>query len=315
MMSAMASPGIVRVRKACLGAFGLVLALSACGPPHVVVRTEDHDATVPADAEEMTGGTGGTLPRDAAAGGTGGMVPRDAAPDVAPVKPDVAPDVALPPDLRPDSAPDAGPEVGGQTILLVMGFTTPKDAALKPGDAKMKARLEMRGYKVVMGDDDDADASKATGAALVIITETVGAQVGAKYTNLTIPVICADNTLFDDLKMTANGATDHGTADVTQIAITDMAHPIAGGMMGAVTIIGAKGGATWGKPSDMGQKVATIPGQAAQTALFGYPKGAMMSGLAAPAKRAGFFVTEELAVGMNEMGWKLFDAVVDWSLQ
>jgi hypothetical protein len=308
MMRAMAPPGMTPVRSACLVGLA-VLILDACGPSHVVVRSESES-----DAEAPTGGTGGTSP-DAATGGSGGMVlPRDAATDPAASPPDLAPDLAPPPDLAADKAPDSGPEGGaGRTVLLVMGYSTPKDNALKPSDAKMKMRLEGRGFTVKMGDDDDADASKATGTDLVIITDTVGNQVAAKYTMVNVPLICADQGLFDDLKLTGNAAADHASASVTQIVITNMAHPLAAGIMGSVTVVGGAQMATWGNPAAAAQKVATIPNQANQVAIFGYDKGAMMNGLAAPAKRVGFFATDTMADNMNDNGWKLFDAAVDWA--
>jgi hypothetical protein len=221
-----------------------------------------------------------------------------------------------PPDLAADKTPDTGPISGaGKTVLLVMGYSTPKDAALRPSDTKLKMRLEGRNFTVKFGDDDDADSSKATGTDLVIISETVGdTRVAAKYTMVNVPVIVAHDALFDDMKMTGNAGTDHATANITQVVITDMAHPLAAGITGSVTIAGGAQAASWGNPSNTAHKVATVPNQAARFAVFGYDKGAMMNGLAAPAKRIGFFATETMADNMNDNGWKLFDAAVDWAI-
>jgi hypothetical protein len=288
---------------------GLVaLVLNACGPSHIAVRSETES-----DAEAATGGSGGSTPPDAATGGAGGTsVLRDAASDPPSSPPDLAADVAAPPDVAADKAPDSGPESGGagKTVLLVMGYSTPKDKALKSSDTKLKMRLEGRGFTVKLGDDDDPDSSKATGTDLVIITGTVGAQVAAKYTMVQVPLICASQVLYDDLKLTAAAGN---TASVSQIVITDMAHPLAGGIMGSVTIAGGAQTAAYGNPAAAAQKVATIPNQANQAAIFGYDKGAMMNGLAAPAKRVGFFATDAMADNMNDNGWKLFDAAVDWA--
>jgi hypothetical protein len=268
------------------------------------------------DVAQQTGGTGGTTPLDAmmSNGGTGGA--RDAAPDLA-APPDVAMDLAKV-DTSPDSAPDMSSETGGQgkTVLLVMGYAPPKDpiANVKPGDAKMKMRLEGRGFTVKLGNDDDPDASMATGTDLVIISESAGPQVMAKYTMVTMPLICADSGLFVALKMAATVGVAN---NVTQVAITatGMAHPLAGGMMGSVVVVGANTPASWGTPAAAAERVATVPNQANQVAIFGYPSGAMMEGLAAPAKRVGFFATDAMAAAMNEAGWKLFDAAVDWATQ
>ena len=308
----MAPPGSSQARAACLGGLAVLLASLSCGPHDVAVRKVQ--AEPDAAPEPGTGGTGGSLPPDAMATG-GAMMIKDAATDP-PLPRDVGMDMTPPPpDAPADKAPDSGPEGGaGKTVLLVMGYTTPKDAALRPSDAKIKMRLEGRGFTVKMGDDDDPDASKAMGTDLVIITDTVGTQVGAKYTMVNVPLISADPGLFDDLKMTGNATGDHGTANVTQIVITDMAHPLAAGIMGSVTVAGGAQPANWGNPSAAAQKVATIPNQTNQIAIFGYPSGAMMNGLTAPAKRVGFFAAETMANTMNDNGWKLFDAAVDWAL-
>jgi hypothetical protein len=314
MMPLMAPPGWTRARL--LRLVGLAaLVLDACGPSDVAVRSQSEPEI---DADVTTGGSGGTTPPDAATGGAGGtggtMLSRDAASD--PAAPDLAIDMAPPPpDLSVDKAADTGPETAGagKIVLLVMGYTTPKDPALKPSDVKLRARLEGRGFMVRLGDDDDPDASKATGTDLVIISDTVGPQVMAKYTNVQVPLICADQGLFDDLKMTGAAAADHAAANVTQLVITNMTHPLAAGIMGSVTVAGAAQMASWGNPAAAAQKVATIPNQANQAAIFGYEKGAMMSGLAAPAKRVGFFATDGMTDNMNDNGWKLFDAAVDWA--
>jgi hypothetical protein len=193
-----------------------------------------------------------------------------------------------------------------------MGYIPPM---MKPGDTKLKARLEARGFTVKIGDDDDADASKAMGTDLVIISDTCGPQVLAKYTMLAEPIICAKNTLLDDLKMTGNTATDRGLANATQLTITDTANPLAAGLTSPATINTAATATTWGKPTAAAQKVATIPGQPDQVAIFAYPSGAMMNNLVAPAKRIALFVSEPMAMTMNDNGLKLFDAAVDWALQ
>jgi hypothetical protein len=320
MMHHMAPQGRSQARTACLVGLVCSIGMLGCGPPYVANRVlggEVGDDGSAGTGGESTGGAGGTVRMDAG-GGTGGMMmlPRDAADDPTPVPPDLAKDMAPPPpDLPPDKAPDTGPEGGaGRTVLVVMGYTTPKDNALKPSDTKIKMRLEGRGFTVKLGDDDDADASKATGVDLVIITATVGTQVAAKYTMVDVPLICADDGLFDDMKLTGTAAADHATANVSQIVITDATHPLAAGIMGSVTVAGGAQAATWGNPATAAHKIATIPNQATHAAIFGYDKGAMMNGLTAPAKRVGFFATDTMADNMNDNGWKLFDAAVDWAV-
>jgi hypothetical protein len=321
MMAAMASLSS-SLRSACPLLLALGLIAASCGPSHVAVRRGDDDGGPAEPDSGETGGTGGTggvtMRLDAAAdmnrGGTGGTAMRDSAVDPPPPPPDMA--VVPPPDVAPDKPPATGPETGGagKTVLLVMGYVTPKDPALKPGDAKIKDHLEARGFTVRFGDDDDGDASKAAGTNLVIVTQTTGeTRIGNKYNGVQVPLICLNGTVFDDMQMTA--AEPGGTANLTMVAITNMAHPLAAGLSGSVSVIGSSTAATWGLPAAAGERIATVPGQANQVTIFGYPSGAMMASGTAPAKRVGLFITEAMAVGMNDTGWKLFDAAVDWSLQ
>jgi hypothetical protein len=322
----MAPSGNTQARQACLFGFAFALVLMSCGPKDVALRAVElgdgeasggNGGNGGAGETGGAGGTGGMEKFDATAGTGGVPVPRDAANDPPALPPDVAVEVALPPDVGPDRPADTGPISGvGKTVLLVMGYTTPKDAALRPGDTKLKARLEQRGFTVKMGDDDDPDSSKATGTNLVIITDTVGNQIMGKYTMLALPIICAENNLMDDLRMTGNAATDHNAANVSQVVITatGMNHPLAAGIMGSVMVAGGAQAATWGNPAAAAEKIATIPNQNNQVAIYGYASGAMMSGMAAPAKRVGFFAGDAMADSMNDNGWKLFDAAIDWAL-
>jgi hypothetical protein len=317
-MPDMASRGCFPWRSACIGSLVFGIALVSCGPSHVAVRKGDDDGGVEPDSG-ATGGTGGMERLDAGKGGTGGMMVRDSAVDPPALPRDMAIDIGVPPDTNssPDKpAPDVTPDTGGagKVVLLVMGYVTPKDPALRPGDTKIKDRLEGRGFTVRFGDDDDPDASKATGANLVIITQTTGeTRIAAKYNNVQAPIICLQGTVFDDMQMTAT--EPGGTANLTMLAITNMGHALAAGFSGSVTVAGASTAATWGNPAAAAERIATVPGQTNQVAIFGYPAGAMMAAGTAPAKRVGLFITEAMAAGMNDSGWKLFDAAVDWALQ
>jgi hypothetical protein len=59
-------------------------------------------------------------------------------------------------------------------------------------------------------------------------------------------------------------------------------------------------------------KVASIVGTPTQIAIFSFERGAQMAGLAAPARRVAFFLSNTTALNAN--GWTLFDAAVRWAL-
>jgi hypothetical protein len=313
--------------------FGLSLSLvgMACAPPYTVKRVAPQDAEGAGGegGEGGEGGQGGSSRPDSGGGGRGGMggmggggtggggmggtggVERDASP------PDMARDTAAPDTAPPDMGADRAGEMetggAGKTVLLVQGYVPPE--TVRPGDMKLKARLEARGFTVRIGNDDDPDSSKADGAQLVIISETSGAQIMGKYTNLAVPLICHEPMLFDDLRMTATAGASGNTSTI-EITQAGQAHPIGAGKTGTVTIAANGVGAVHGNPPMTAERIATMPGMPAnQATIFAYPSGAMMSGLAAPAKRAGLFVSDAMANTMNDAGWQLFDAAVDWAVQ
>jgi hypothetical protein len=61
-------------------------------------------------------------------------------------------------------------------------------------------------------------------------------------------------------------------------------------------------------------RVATVPGQMNQAAIFAYPQGAMMVATTAPAKRVGWFASDSMAGMLTPDGLRLFDAAVAWAV-
>src|SRR4029079_7648341 len=100
--------------------------------------------------------------------------------------------------------------------LLVVAAPAPLGA----DDAKLKMRLEAKGFTVTVGDDDGL-ASQADGMSLVVLSGGVAsASLGNKYRMTAVPLICLENFAFGAMGMT--GATrdiDFGQVDGTQIAV------------------------------------------------------------------------------------------------
>src|SRR5829696_2240197 len=120
-----------QARLACLCGFAFSVLLMSCGPKYAASRAAesgDGEASGGSGDTGGMGGSGGMEKLDAATGGSGGSVPRDSAVDPPVRLPDVAIDLAPPPpDMAADKAPESGPEGGqGKTVLLVMGYVTPK---------------------------------------------------------------------------------------------------------------------------------------------------------------------------------------------
>lgn len=211
----------------------------------------------------------------------------------------------LPPDM---SAPVV---VAGRKVLLMV-----EDPKLpSPGDVKLNDRMKARMMTVTYG-DDDGPATASSGMDLIVISSGVrSGKVADKFRDVKIPVICMDAWVFAPMKMTGPAQdTDFGDTTGTQIAIAMANHPLAAKLSGTLTVAGQASPLSWGTPSATADKVATIPNQAAQAAIFAYRTGTMMVGLAAPAKRVGLFAAEPIADRFTADGTKLFDAAVDWAL-
>jgi len=62
--------------------------------------------------------------------------------------------------------------------------------------------------------------------------------------------------------------------------------------------------------------VSIIPNQPAQATIFCYEAGApLYDAVPAPDRRVGMLLKMEVALNLNENGWKLFDAAVNWCLR
>jgi hypothetical protein len=145
--------------------------------------------------------------------------------------------------------------------------------------------------------------------------------VAAKFTDVAVPVLDMEASIFDDMKMTGPvSKTDYDEEDDRRITIIAMqaAHPLAGGFTGTVTV--NQGGTSpccginWGKPADSAIAVASYSGMVnTKIALFGYEKGAaMVDAFVAPARRVGFFAADTTMENLTSDGLKLLNAAISW---
>ena len=234
----------------------------------------------------------------------GGLVPDGGGPDLPPI-PDAGADAS-------GDAGDAGVDPNQKRVLLVTGAAMPP-----PADAPLVARLAALGLAVDVVEDINATTEMATGKALVVISATVdGDSVGAKFVEVPIPVILLEPNLFDEMGYTAALLADHDTISAqTQVTIATPADPRAAGLTGTVTVYTEPGRMVYGVPGPGAVKIATIAGNADQSTIFGYDKGAMMVERVAPAKRLAFFLHSATPPAtLNADGTKLLDAAITWSL-
>jgi hypothetical protein len=223
----------------------------------------------------------------------------------------------------------AGWELFDAAVKWALGSNVPAlfvtaSATLNSSDLAVKARLENRlGFTVTTVQGSAAQASQATGKALVVISATVNdATVTNKFRDVLVPVVTWEQNIFDDMKMTGPvSGTDYGTAATqTQINVTQPSHPLAAGLAaGLQTVASTPQPFGWGVPSASAAAVATAgPG----SGVFGYEVGAPMVGLNAPDRRVGLFFSPGLFAPAtppaepiaNDSAWALFDAAIRWAV-
>jgi hypothetical protein len=222
------------------------------------------------------------------------------------------------PDARGDASPaidtaipfrarDGGP--AGRVALLVRG------ANAGPNDTHIEARLVAHGFAVFDEPGTVITRNDAVGKALVVVSPAVSASdVNTKLRDVAVPVVVFEHALFPHMGMTGTAAGTHfGRAMGQAIAIANAGHPLAGGLMGTVMVSSVSGYVNWGVPAPSAAVVATLPGDGARAALFGYEADAAMAGLAAPARRVGFFAGTGVSANLEGNGLALLDAAIRWA--
>ena len=207
----------------------------------------------------------------------------------------------------------AGGGKGGATNLkgtmVVRGAGT-----ATAGDMVMLERMKARGFSMVTVVSDAAvTANSVAGSALVVISSSAeSGPLKAKLKDIAIPVLCVEDAEFKLMGMASDGGHDAG---ISQMVISTTPSPLLGSLTGTVKIASQGGELGWGTPAAAAIKAATMPGDSSHVVVFGYEKGAQMTTMVAPARRAGFAIREALAANLNADGLKAFDAILDWVIQ
>jgi hypothetical protein len=191
------------------------------------------------------------------------------------------------------------------------------------GDPPIVTHLEKRGFLVTLVDDNVSDPSDADGKDLIVISSTVGSgNVADKYTAIAVPILNWESFLFDDLLMAAVGNdVEYGTiTGQTDIKIVHADHPLAAGLpAGPVPVYNSPENMTFGlavTPNPTASIVARSNDGTDRPVLWAYEKDALLiDGVSkAAARRVGFFLSNNTPPLLNEAGYKLFDAAVNWAL-
>jgi hypothetical protein len=182
------------------------------------------------------------------------------------------------------------------------------------GDEIMIGRVKAHGFaEVVVVSDAAVTAESVVGSQLVIISSSAeSGPLQAKLKDIAIPVLCVEDAEFTKMGMAKAG--DH-TAGVSQVVIDAAGSALVGAATGTLTISSKPGELGWATPAAAALKGATLPGDPSRVVVFGYEKGAQMTTLVAPERRAGFAIRETLAANLNADGLKLFDSILEWVIQ
>lgn len=198
-------------------------------------------------------------------------------------------------------------------VLLVVGNTT-----LSPSDAALKARFELLGFPVTVQLASTTVANDANGKAFVWVSSTspnadlLDAGGVAKFLNKGLSVVVQTAGIVDDMGMTLGDSASRGSAaSQTQAVVTAPTSWLAAGLSGSVAISASAGNHDWGLPAASAVKVTGLVSAPSQATLFAYEAGAVMSsGLAAPARRLFFGITD--IAGLSLTGKKLLDQAIYW---
>ena len=153
----------------------------------------------------------------------------------------------------------------------------------------------------------------ATMNVVVISSSAESGRLQQRLRTVAVPMLCVEDGQYQNQGMTsASGKFNTNTLDILPGAAA-----LVGTLSGTVTIgtMAASEAGGWGTPAATALKGATVSGNANQVVVFGYASGAQMSGLVAPAKRAGFAIREPLAAHLTDDGKRLFDSLLTWLLE
>jgi hypothetical protein len=200
--------------------------------------------------------------------------------------------------------------VFGVDILFITG------TRFYESDLAIQNNLERWGSVTVI-QDREAQYTYALEKDLVVISESVySRKVNTAFRNLPVPVIVSEPWLFNDMGMTgSNCSIDFGrSVKQSSMIINDSKHDLSAGLSGRVSISHRNSAIGWGAPGQGAFKIATLDADPTKCTVFAYDKGVQMPGLAAPAKRLGFFLYRKTASFLTSEGWALFNAAVEWAL-
>lgn len=180
------------------------------------------------------------------------------------------------------------------------------EAEPSSGDVTLRDRLASLGFAA------SVRATVASAGPPDLVVVAAGARAEAVATARTLPAPVLACGAFADLGL-ARACDIEAPAE--RLDVRPDAGPLGGELPpGPVAVYRGPGRLRWGTVGEQAAVAATIEGDPGKACAFGYPAGATMAGLRAPARRAGTFVSAAglLPALVTRRGLDLFDAAVRW---
>lgn len=193
-------------------------------------------------------------------------------------------------------------------------FVTGNAASLPGGDINPVAELEDLGFVVTVVDDDAVEPSDAASVNLVVISTTISpSKVGSMFRDAVVPVLTWERFLYSEMSMTAAGSARGEISGQRQMNVVAEGHPMAAGFSGLTIVQHSGTNFSYGVPSAGATVIATTASNSIRATIFAYDVDDEMVGLAAPARRVGFYNSFSSSRTWNEAGIALFRAAVTWA--
>ncbi len=236
----------------------------------------------------------------------------------------VIPTVLFSPSAQPESSSVAArnvPVAPNDTVLTAnfRALYVAKDTSLVKRDTLFMQRLESRGIAMVIRVDDSLSAADTANINAIFFASTISGPATTILRVAKKPVIACETVLFNAMDLCGpTTGVDFGniTDSIDNISIAAPSHPLAAGFTGTVTVVNQNLALPWAAPAASATVVAIIPNQPTQATIFCYEAGApLYDAVPAPDRRVGMLLKMEVVLNLNENGWKLFDAAVNWCLR
>ncbi len=208
-----------------------------------------------------------------------------------------------------------GPGGGGDDDEGVL-FIVDDASALNASDQAIQNLMESLDEEVTVVSDEAVLDEDANDREIIVISATAqAASMQANFSERGKPVLSMDAELFSSLGMTGNlEDADFGTTEsLSSLSVVDGSHPIANGFTGNAEVYVSATPMVWGQPNASASDIVAED-ESGRATIFAYEAGRPMVDGTAPARRLGFFMSDEGAAVATSDGMVLLENALLWVL-